>query len=274
MTMDLDTVREVVRARERADLGGLRAGTAVLAGGTWLYSEPQPGVERLIDITGLGWTPLTIDEAGLEIAATCTLQELAAGRYPPEWDATRLFEQGCGALVASHKIRRTATVGGNICLGLPAGAVLAALTALGGFGLVWGSRADQWIPLSHFVTGVGETLLIPGEVLRAIRIPESNLRSRTAFRKIALTPLGRSGAVVMGRLDPDGGCVITISAATVRPTVLEFRAMPSAGELSAKIAELERDLWYDDPHGAPDWRRHVTGLLAAEVAAELVGDRS
>ncbi|MRH87198.1 oxidoreductase [Nocardia sp. SYP-A9097] len=272
--MDLDTVRELVVARDRADLDGLGEGTAILAGGTWLYSEPQQRVRRLIDITELGWTALTIDNAGLEIAATCTLAELAAGEYPAAWNATRLFAQGCGALVASHKIRRTATVGGNICLALPAGAVLAALTALGGFGLVWGPRGDQWIPLSHFVTGAGETVLLPGEVLRAVRIPESNLSSRTAFRKISLAPLGRSGSVVMGRLDADGGCVITISAATTRPTVLEFSSLPSVGELSAIVLGLDPGVWYDDPHGAPDWRRHVSGVLAAEIARELAGGRS
>ncbi|MDT7569507.1 MAG: hypothetical protein QOG76_8131, partial [Pseudonocardiales bacterium] len=27
--------------------------------------------------------------------------------------------------------------------------------------------------------------------------------------------------------------------------------------------------WFDDPHGAPDWRRAVTLLLAEEVRAEL-----
>lgn len=269
--MDLDTIREVLIARERADLKGLGAGTAVLAGGTWLYSEPQDHLEKLIDITRLGWPPLTIDDAGLEIAATCTLDELATGEYPARWGAVRLFEQACGALVASHKIRRTATVGGNVCLALPAGAVAAALTALGGFGLVWGSRGDQWIPLSHFVTGVGETVLMPGEMLRAIRIPESNLCSRTAFRKLALAPLGRSGVVVMGRRDADDACVITLSAGTTRPVVLEFYSLPTIGELSAKVAELDSALWYDDPHGAPDWRREMSGRLAAEVLAELGG---
>ncbi|WP_067700733.1 FAD binding domain-containing protein [Nocardia jejuensis] len=271
--MDLETIREVVTARERADLTGLGTGSAVLAGGTWLYSEPQDDLERLVDITGLGWTPVGWNDAGLEIAATCTLAELADASYPARWPATRLFGQACGALVASHKIRRVATVGGNVCLALPAGAVLAALTALGGSALVWGAGGDEWIPLHRFVVGAGETVLGAGEVLRAVRIPEPNLRSRTALRKIALSPTGRSGAVVMGRLDRSGLLTLTLSAATTRPVVLEFPDVPTAGELSATLAEIHPGLWFDDPHGAPDWRRHVTAVLAAEVTAELSGAR-
>ena len=53
-----------------------RQGDAWLAGGTWLFSEPQPHLRRLIDLQNLGWQPLAITEASLEIAATCTIAEL------------------------------------------------------------------------------------------------------------------------------------------------------------------------------------------------------
>ncbi|MCX4098842.1 FAD binding domain-containing protein [Nocardia sp. alder85J] len=192
---------------------------------------------------------------------------------PAAWTAAALFPQACRALLASYKIRRAATVGGNVCLGLPAGAVLAALVALDGTAVVWQpDGGDRSIPLAHFVTGPGTTVLLPGEVLRSIRIEAAKLCSRTAFRKIALAPLGRSGAVVMGRRDADGRCVITLSAATVRPVVLEFGAVPADGELVATILDLDRGLWFDDPHGTPAWRRHVSTVLAGEVLAELRGE--
>lgn len=272
--MDLDTIREVTVARERADLAGLGGGTAVLAGGTWLYSEPQDGLDRLIDISALGWEPLTVWSEGLDIAATCTLAELDSAALPGHWPAAALFAQATGALAASHKIRRTATVGGNVCLALPAGAVLAALTALGGSALVWGPLGDRWIPLSRFAIGPGQTVLAADEVVRTIRIPEWNMRSRTAFRKISLAPTGRSGAVVMGRRALSHSFHLTLSAATIHPVVLDFREVPSDGELLATINGLDTELWYDDPHGTPEWRRHVSGILATQVAADLRGARS
>ncbi|WP_327094116.1 FAD binding domain-containing protein [Nocardia vinacea] len=283
--MDLDTIRDVVVARGRADLAVVGGGCAVLAGGTFLFSEPQEELERLVDITGLGWTALTVTGEGLEIAATCTLAELAGagvGRelgvemLRAEWPGTALFALACRALVASHKIWRTATVGGNVCLSLPAGAVLAALVALDGVALVWSpDGSDRRIPLREFVLGPGHNVLGSGEVLRSITVPTRSLRARTVFRKIALAPLGRSGAVVMGRREVDGHCALTISAATTRPIVLDFDGVPGDAEVRGAMAAIDPTLWFDDPHGATDWRCHVAGVLAREVAAELrteVGD--
>ncbi len=63
-------------------------------------------------------------------------------------------------------------------------------------------------------------------MLRWIDIPEHALRARTAFRKIALAELGRSGAVLTGRVDEDGSAVFTITAATLTPNVLRYPALP------------------------------------------------
>ncbi|MBC7300189.1 MAG: FAD binding domain-containing protein [Nocardia sp.] len=277
--MDLDTVSEIVLARERADLAQLGAGSAVLAGGTFLFSEPHDHLDRLIDITTFGWTPLTASAQGLEIAATCTLaqfagagpgRELGTPMLRPHWPGTALFAQACRALLASHKIWRTATVGGNVCLSLPAGAVLGALVALDATAVIWTRGGGECaIPMRDFVTGPGENLLASGDIVRSFLVPTTSISARTSCRKIATAPLGRSGSVVMGRRDADERCAITITAATVRPVVLDFCTVPSRSELTDALAHLDADVWFDDPHGAPDWREHVTGLLAAEVVAEL-----
>jgi CO/xanthine dehydrogenase FAD-binding subunit len=277
--VDLDTVRDVVVARERADLAVLGPSCGVLAGGTFLFSESQEHLSGLVDITTLGWPALSVTAEGLEIAATCTLAEFAGAEPGRElgvtvlragWPGTALFAQACRALLASHKIWRTATVGGNVCLSLPAGAVLGAVIALDGVALVWApDGVDRRIPLREFVLGPGSNVLEAGEVLRSITIPMRSLRSRTAFRKIALAPLGRSSAVVMGRRELDGRCAITITAATARPIVLDFGEVPGDAEVQAAISAIDPALWFDDPHGAPDWRCHVTGVLARQVAVEL-----
>ncbi|MGD0064976.1 MAG: FAD binding domain-containing protein, partial [Streptosporangiaceae bacterium] len=117
--MDLPGITEVVDAR----LGAWRPGDAWLAGGTWLFSEPQPDLSRLLDLRAFGWPPLRVSRDGLEIGATCTLAELARMRAP-QWRAAPLIGQCCAALLGSFKVWNAATVGGNLCLALPAGPMI------------------------------------------------------------------------------------------------------------------------------------------------------
>ena len=107
--MDLNTITAVARPQSREQLPVWTAGDAWLAGGTWLFSEPQVHLNRLIDLTDLKWPALTISESGLAIAATCTVAQLDALACPPEWLAAPLINQCCRAFLASFKIWKTAT---------------------------------------------------------------------------------------------------------------------------------------------------------------------
>src|SRR5436189_1200841 len=101
--MDLNTIDRVVRPASRADLPRWTAGDAWLAGGTWLFSEPQTHLNRLIDLSELKWPALTVDENGLQIAATCTVAQLDALACPSDWTASPLIDQCCRAFLASFK---------------------------------------------------------------------------------------------------------------------------------------------------------------------------
>jgi len=102
--MDLNTITAVARPRERSDFPAWQAGDAFLAGGTWLYSEPQPKLSRLIDLTAFNWEPLRAGPTGLEIAATCKIAQLDGFSPPVEWTAAPLINQCCRAFLASFKI--------------------------------------------------------------------------------------------------------------------------------------------------------------------------
>ena len=81
--MDLNTIGEIARPKPGDGTIDWRDGDAWLAGGTWLFSEPQPQLRRLIDLHGLGWEPLTVSDRGLEIA-----------RYLRDCQARRLDRTG------------------------------------------------------------------------------------------------------------------------------------------------------------------------------------
>jgi len=266
--MDLPTVASIKAAHHRGDLRALTATVAPLAGGSELFAYPRGHLTGLVDLLTLDWPALVVTDAGLEIAATCTLAELSRLPAVPGWAAQPLFLECCGALFGSFKIWNVATVGGNLCTALPAGPMTTLACALDAEVLIWRrDGSDVRLPAAQFVTGNATNVLTAGDVLRSIHLPAATLGAVTAYRKIALSPLGRSGAVLVGRLDPDGGFVLTVTAATVRPEVLRYPAIPSATLLARDVKALES--WFTDAHGAADWRRAVTAVLGEEIRAEL-----
>ncbi|MGW2093885.1 FAD binding domain-containing protein [Promicromonospora sukumoe] len=318
MDLDIDTVRI---ARTRADCE-LRPGEAFLGGGTSLYSEPVPArVTGLVDLTGLGWEPWSVDGAGLRVAGTCTLAEVeggpgalggapraaaagplggpagAAGPYR----ALGIVGECVAALSLSAKVARVATVGGNLALGLPAGAMTGLFAALDARAVVWtpdgGSRE---VLVADLVTGAGVVALAPGEVLREVRVPGPVLGQRTVFRRASLTPTGRTAAMVTGRALPDGGgegaddaggpgrVVLVLSASVPRPVLAELAfgehdrldrlidaidaafAADTAG-VPGDAGTVDAAGWYEDTHGSVAWRAAMTRRLAHEALEELGG---
>jgi CO/xanthine dehydrogenase FAD-binding subunit len=267
--MDLNTVTRVIPARTRSDLSQLGHGTVPLAGGSVLFAEPNPDIHTLVDLQTFDWQPFAVTHEGLEVAATATLAQVSSLPDDYAWRAYPLFRQCCTALYGSFKIWNVATVGGNICTALPAGPMTSLFSALDAQALIWrADGSDVRVAVSELVTGNTTTSLEPGDVVRSLQIPARSLRSATAFRKIALSALGRSGAVIIGRLDPvDESFVLTVSAATVRPEQLRFPSLPTASELRAAIEGI--DTWFTDAHGAADWRLAVSVVLAEEIRIEL-----
>jgi len=279
--MDMNTIEAVVRTADPADW---QPGDAWLAGGTVLFSygsyafgaEP---LRRLLDLGSTGWPAVTVSESGIELAATCTVAELyalpgATGRAAA-WPALELIRPCCDSFVASFKVWNMSTVGGNLCTSLPAGPVISLCAALDGVATVLGpGGASRTVPVAEFVTGDGRNCLAPGELLRSIRLPASALASRVAFRRLSLSNLGRSGVLLIGRLDADGGLVLTVTAATTRPVQLRLDApsgtAPSPADLiEALDAAIPDGLYHHDIHGLPAWRKDMTYRLAEEIRAEL-----
>jgi CO/xanthine dehydrogenase FAD-binding subunit len=269
--VDLNTVTEVVSP---AGVQHWRPGDAWLAGGTALFGQPQPPhVLRLLDLVAAGWPPLTVRSDGLEIAATCTVAELYEFTGAPHFEAFHGIARGCcSAFLASFKIWNVATVGGNLCAALPAGPMIALTAALDGVCRIQGPDGEREVPVAEFVTGDGSTVLRDGELLRSVHLPAAALTGVSTYRQGSLHPHGRSAALLIGRRDPDGGLVLTVTGATQRPHRLVFPTPPTTETLQIALAEGIPETGYvDDVHGLPAWRRHLTRMYAEEIRAELCG---
>jgi CO/xanthine dehydrogenase FAD-binding subunit len=269
--MNLNTIVEVKRPKSFEEIEW-RDGHAFLGGGTWLFSEPQVATDTLVDLQQLGWAPLTVTPAGLEIAATCRIVELHDFRGPPEWQAVPLIDKCIDAFLMSFKIWNAATVGGNLVMSLPAGAMVSLTAALEGVCTLWPQNGTpRQVPVVDFVTGMHTNLLQKGELLRSILLPASALRKRAAMRQVSLTRFGRSAALIVATVNDDGSdFLLTVSAATPRPVHLRFARTPSATELHRAIDErLPPGSWFHDVHGSAPYKRHVTFYLAEQIRAEL-----
>ncbi|MEV7551948.1 FAD binding domain-containing protein [Amycolatopsis sp. NPDC089917] len=264
--MDLNTVTAI---RDPRVPGQWLPGDAWLAGGTYLFSEPQPRLRRLVDLSRFGWPAVTRQADGsLELAATCTIAELsrfAAGSGLP---VARLVEQCCRAFLASFKIWNMATIGGNLCNALPAGPMISLTTALDGVCLLRAQDGtERRVAVADFVTGAGMKDLADGELLRSVTLPAVAPHQRTAFRQTSLYGLGRSGALLIGTRG--AGFTLTVTASTRRPFRFTFPTVPDAAGLRAALGAIDDEDWFDDIHGLPAWRRHMTFRLAEEIRSEL-----
>ena len=265
--MDLSSVEELVPAAGAT----WRAGDAFLAGGSWLFSQPQPDVRRLLDLHAFDWPPIVESDAGLEISSTCTLATLSAWRPPSTWPAGALARRCCEALLGSFKVQNTATVGGNICLALPAGPMTSLAASLGGVATLWAPDGTaRALPVVELVTGVQRTALRPGELLRSVLLPAASLAGRVAMRQYSLSTLGRSAALVIGLLAPSGEIVLTVTASTPRP--VQVTVQPTGtGAVDDAVSAVEAAVpaWHDDVHGEPAWRAALTRRMVGEVVREL-----
>jgi CO/xanthine dehydrogenase FAD-binding subunit len=269
--LDLNTITEVVRQPTARPGSQWRPGDAWLAGGTWLFSEMQPDLHRLVDLAPLGWDKLEGSATGLEIGAMTTIYDLYSLEVPRDWRAGTMIRYSCEAFLASFKVWNTATVGGNICMSLPAGPMITLTVALEATYTLWAADgSERTVAAIDFVTGNHQNILAPGELLREIHIPVEALRKRHMHRRFTLTHMGRSTVFLIATQTPGADdMLLTITAGTTRPVRLKFDTMPDADVLAQSIDSIPDDVWFDDPNGTPDHRRHLTKHYAEEIRTEL-----
>lgn len=109
--------------------------------------------------------------------------------------------------IAYRAVRTRGTIGGSLCHADPAADWLVTLIALGAVVLT----TERAVPLDRFVTGPFRTVLAPGEVVRAIRIPRPAPDARWGYHKLCRKPgefahamaaclLGATSRIVIGAL--------------------------------------------------------------------------
>lgn len=269
--MDQNTIEELVVPNPAAPGDSWQEGDAWLAGGTFLHSLPLPHLRRFIDLSQMEWPTIQLVDDGLEIGPTCTVKQLLDFRPPPQWAAGGLLQDCVRSFLAGFKVWNSATVLGNICTSIPAGPMTTMACALEAEYTLWATDgSERVIPAIEFVTGNNQNILASGELLRKVNISGRALNRCYAMRRFTLTQAGRSSIFLVGTRDQAGEVLITVSAATSFPVHVRFPELPSAQQVVAELdTRIPDELYFDDPNGRPDHRKHMTYIFAEQIRTEL-----
>ena len=259
LTMDLPNIQTYLCPDNLENLTNWGNGWAWLAGGTWLFSEPQPHLNVLVDIQHLGWSEIEIAGDNLIIGATCPLIKLLEYPWLPEWRAIAGLKTAISALAASSKVINVATVGGNICLALSVGTLAPLMVALNASYEIYNLQGELYqVAAKDFQIGFRQTILQPGEILRRVLIPLANLTWQVNYQRLSIAATDPALAIVVtARNHQQVRCVI--AASVPAPRLLEFENI----ELLAKeyITSLAKENFIEDARASADYRREITAVL-------------
>ena len=101
--MDLPNIETYLYPDDIQAITNWGEGWTWLAGGTWLFSEPQPQLKVLVDIQPWRWSEIEIQGDNLIIGATCPLIKLLEYPWLVEWTAVAGLKSAINELSASFK---------------------------------------------------------------------------------------------------------------------------------------------------------------------------
>ena len=193
--MDLNTIQKLESPTSAGEITAWREGDASSAGGTWLFSEPRPE----FDTDRPRRFELALAEASSAGSGPCRDlpdREGRAFKGPPEWTAAPLLPECSHSLLMSFEIAHEATVGGNMSMSLPAGAMIS-LTTSSKRSTPLATRRRSPHGAGDLVTGNDRTCW--RQANGSIHIKASALSKRFAFRRASLAHLAARRRSSSGR---------------------------------------------------------------------------
>lgn len=171
------------------------------------------------------------DAEAVTLGAATTHAAIADGRTP---DVGKRLLARIAEGIAYRAVRTRGTIGGSLCHADPAADWLCTLIALGASALTWRPDGGREIPLASFVSGAFRTVLEPGELLQAVRIPRPSADARWGYVK-ACRKTGEFAHAMAAMLDDPargikraavgalGGPPLLLEGAAATASVLEER---------------------------------------------------
>jgi carbon-monoxide dehydrogenase medium subunit len=199
----------------------------ILGGGTDLVVQIKKGAvdpEILISLEKVAELNfISREENGLNIGAMTSAASIQKAELI-RVNAPVLAE--AASTLGNPLIRRTATVGGNLCNASPSADLAPALLALGAKVKIVNARGERVVDLEDFFLGPRKTVLEPGDIMTRIIVPAMPPHSRAVYLKSTRTrgaDLAQVGVAVMAVMDGPVIRDIRVALGAVAPTPIRAR---------------------------------------------------
>jgi carbon-monoxide dehydrogenase medium subunit len=266
------------------------AGSArIVAGGTDVLVELSRGVREtdgLIDITRLTELKGVCREGdALWLGALATHNDVVAS---PECVARALpLAQACWE-IGAPQIRTRATLAGNLVTASPANDTITPLLALNAEVILESLAGERVLPLAEFYAGFRRTVLQPGELVRAIRVPLLRPNQRGLFVKLglrraqAISVINLAVVLTFDSVQPATVTDARIALGCLAPTVVRAptaEAFLVGKTLSADVCQAAGSLAcedvrpIDDVRGSAQYRLATLQSLLADALARIAAGR-
>jgi carbon-monoxide dehydrogenase medium subunit len=256
---------------------------AYIAGGTDMLLD-RPRCDFLVDINGAGLGNIARTPGGdLYLGAAATLQSLA------ENELVKGFASGAVSAAAAHcgnrPVRTTATVGGNLCHGLPSADMAPVLLALDAICYLADQDCQESLPLTDFFVGPKLTVL-EDRLLVGMALPGACANWRCASHKltrsaedISLVQVSVALGVDQNRIQETRIALGAVAPVPLRATLAEAvltgrelkditpADLTDAGNLAAGESEP-----LDDHRASAEYRRDMVKVLTRRLLARLVAE--
>ncbi|MFH0916579.1 MAG: xanthine dehydrogenase family protein subunit M [bacterium] len=266
------SVEEACAALADAD-GTVKA----LAGGTDLLVQMKQGrlqpkaLVSLRDVPGLSFIRLESD-GSLALGAATPL-----GMVENSPEVMRSFPAIAEAAswIGSVQVRSRATVGGNLCNAAPSADMAPVLIAYGAEATISDGRAEHTVLLEDFFAGPGQTVLKPGELLKAITVPPAPAGSFGTYKKAyrSAMDIATVGVALLAVFAPGPapGAALVKDARLVLGAVAPTPIRAREAERMLTGQKLEQNLIVEVSRKAAHEARPITDLRAsAEYRTTLV----
>ena len=266
------TMQEALRLLRRRGVP-----TVPLAGGTHLLTRRDPGVQALVDLSGLGLNYIRQGADNLEIGAMTTLQSLATS--PVLTDVAGGLLATAAHCTATRTIRNMATIGGSVVSSGPATDIVVALLVLDAS--IRTATGKRFRLHDYLQNG---RLQRQRHVFVEVQVPLTTVTWRSAFCRVARLPSDEAIVNVAVALRYENGLCQDVHLAAGGVGAVPVRLPVAEGLLLGTPltqADIERAISLQqntveplsDIHGSAEYRRAMLAVLLRRAVQQCVDGR-